>query len=355
MPVSSIDKVQINTSISLLTHSKAYIEALLVSDSAKTCLGMGRELEISHDSLQKILDRGAQTEDEVRSFLLDMVKLYKRNNQKSFLVGDDTLVVKEFSELLEKLGLVNAWNKHDNHKGYKIVALLWTNGYITIPIDFRVWLDGVTPSKVDLMAEMIVENYKKVQFDMLLLDGLYPAAKMLNLLDSLSISFIMRLPKNRQICTTKGGVQIKIGDHWEFKLNKNTRTKRFEGHMHGKLRYITAHKQKNRNGEYKTRYLISNFKETAINILVFYTFRWTIEKLFRTIKQKLGLQDCLSRSIDGQKNHIWMVLVSYAIADAIKLQESYKTTDEAIRMIRKKYRDGYNVNDSNWRIFHAFA
>lgn len=54
----------------------------------------------------------------------------------------------------------------------------------------------------------------------------------------------MRLPKNRQICAAKDGVQIKLGDHWEFKLNKNTRTKRFEGYMHGKLRYITAHKQK---------------------------------------------------------------------------------------------------------------
>lgn len=189
MPVNSLDKVQINTSISLLTHPKAYIEALLVSDSTKTCLGMGRALEMSHDALQKILDRGAQTEVELHAFLLDMVNLYIKNNQRAFLVGDDTLVVKEFSELLEKLGLVNAWNKHDKHKGYKIVVLLWTNGYITIPIDFRVWLDGVTPSKVDLMGEMTVENYKKVQFDMLLLDGLYPQPRCLLCL----IAYLYRL------------------------------------------------------------------------------------------------------------------------------------------------------------------
>lgn len=355
MTINSINNTKISTSIFSLLHPNAYIEALLYSDNAKTCLGMGRELEMPHDALQKILDREHKTEDELRIFLREMVKLYKNDNQKSFLVGDDTIVVKEFSELLEKLGLVNAWNKHDKHKGYKIVVLLWTNGHITIPIDFRVWLDGVTPTKVDLAGEMIVENYKKVQFDMLLLDGLYPSAKMLELLDSLSVLFIMRLPKNRQICTQKGGVQIKIGKHGAFKLNKNTRTKRFAGYMNGTLRYITAHKQKNRNGEYKTRYLISNFKQTAINILIFYTFRWTIEKLFRTIKQKLGLQDCLSRSISGQKNHIWMVLTSYAIADAIKLQESYKTTDEAIRMIRKKYRSDHDINNSSWRIFHAFA
>lgn len=132
----------------------------------------------------------------------------------------------------------------------------------------------------------------------------------------------MRLPKNRQISISVGKVKIKIGDHWGFKLNRNTRTRRFEGYIYGKLRYITAQKRQNRNGEYKTRYLISNFKDTAVNIMTFYEFRWTIEKLFRTIKQKLGLQDCLSRSINGQKNHIWMVLASYAIADTIKIQES---------------------------------
>lgn len=355
MSRNSLKNIQAKTSISLLLHPWAYIEGLLGSDTAKTCNGMAQRLQISHDVLQKILDAGPKTADELRKLLIQMGLHYSNPYARSFLIVDDTLLVKEFSYILEQLGLINSANSYDNQKGYKIVVMIWTDGKITIPIDFKIWIDGLGKTKIELAQDMIIENYKKIPFAIALMDGLYPSEEMLKLLDSLSIKFIMRLPKNRKIRKSMNELEAKIGDHWQYKLKGNTRIKLFEGFIQGVLRYITVYKQKNRKCEYETRYLISNFKETAKNILVLYKFRWTIEKFFRTVKQKLGIQDCQSRSIEGQKNHIWAVFAAYAIADAIKLNEGYETTDQTLRMIRRKNQNMINLKDSSWTIFSALA
>lgn len=355
MSANSLENIQTKTSISLLFHPWAYIEGLLGSDTAKTCNGMAQRLQLSHDVLQKILDAGPKTADELRKLLIQMGLHYSNPYVRSFLIIDDTLLVKEFSYMLEQLGLINPANIYDKQKGYKIVVLVWADGNITIPIDFRVWIDGLGKTKIELAQEMIIENYKKIQFAMVLMDGLYPSEEMLKLLDSLSIKFIMRLPKNRKIKRSINELETKIGDHWQYKLKGNTRIKLFEGFIQGVWRYVTAYKQKNRRCEYETRYLISNFKETAEKILAWYRYRWTIEKFFRTVKQKLGIQDCQSRSIEGQKNHIWAVFAAYAIADAIKLKEKYETTDQTIRMIRRKNQNMIDLKDSSWTIFRALA
>lgn len=147
MSANSLENIQTKTSISLLFHPWAYIEGLLGSDTAKTCNGMAQRLQLSHDVLQKILDAGPKTADELRKLLIQMGLHYSNPYVRSFLIIDDTLLVKEFSYMLEQLGLINPANIHDKQKGYKIVVLVWTDGNITIPIDFRVWIDGLGKNK----------------------------------------------------------------------------------------------------------------------------------------------------------------------------------------------------------------
>src|SRR5262249_4508327 len=134
---------------------------LLGSEGSKTCHGMAQKLQISHDVLQKVLDAGPKTADELRKLLLEMAHYHANHCTNTFLIIDDTLLVKEFSYLLEKLGLINKANIHDKKKGYKIVVMVWSDGQIIIPIDFKVWIDGEGKSKVELAQEMIVENYNK--------------------------------------------------------------------------------------------------------------------------------------------------------------------------------------------------
>src|SRR5215510_10392909 len=97
MSVNSLDKNQIKTSIHQLLHPYVYIEGLLGSEGSKTCNGMAQRLQISHDVLQKILNAGPKTTDELRGLLLQMANSHANPCTQSFLIIDDTLLVKEFS------------------------------------------------------------------------------------------------------------------------------------------------------------------------------------------------------------------------------------------------------------------
>lgn len=66
-------------------------------------------------------------------------------------------------------------------------------------------------------------------------------------------------------------------------------------------------------------------KTEAIEAISIYSIRWAIEKTFRTLKQKLGFNDNLSRSIERHKVHIFGCLAAYAIAELIKEAEDLKS------------------------------
>ena len=166
----------------------------------------------------------------------------------------------------------------------------------------------------------------------------------------------MRLPKNRKVQDSKQNPLIAIGDNWRFKLKKNTRKKVFKGYLQqGVLRYITASKRRKKNGDYETVYFVGNFRKPANEILSLYAKRWNIEKLFRTTKQKLGLQDSQARSLDRQKVHILSSLVAFAIADTIKVFEKLDSPDQVIRAIRSKKIRPELYDPATWRIFYELA
>ncbi|MBM3886590.1 transposase [Candidatus Dependentiae bacterium] len=70
-----------------------------------------------------------------------------------------------------------------------------------------------------------------------------------------------------------------------------------------------------------------------------YSKRWSIEMLFRTTKQSIGLQECQSRSLVIQQNHVAAVLLAYAIAQLEMKKYKLDTPESAIRAseARKRY------------------
>jgi hypothetical protein len=70
-----------------------------------------------------------------------------------------------------------------------------------------------------------------------------------------------------------------------------------------------------------------------------YKIRWTIEKLFRTSKQSLGLQDCISTSLEVQLNHVTSVLLAYSLLQLECKVQRFSSPEEAIRSLRAKKLD----------------
>ena len=58
--------------------------------------------------------------------------------------------------------------------------------------------------------------------------------------------------------------------------------------------------------------------------------------MIRISKQHLGLQDCYSKSLEVQHNHVASVLLSYALVQLEMKKNRLKTPEEAIRRFKRK-------------------
>ena len=109
--------------------------------------------------------------------------------------------------------------------------------------------------------------------------------------------------------------------------------------------YITAVKRIDKHGVKTIVYQAATYKTTPNNHGKNYNRRWGIEKLFRTTKQSLGLQECFSRKIGTQYNHICAVLLAYSIAQLEMKKKHLKNPEEAIKRLKKQ--KSLHINWSN--------
>jgi hypothetical protein len=156
----------------------------------------------------------------------------------------------------------------------------------------------------------------------------------MNFFEQNKIIYYMRLPMNRKARSKTNSIEFKIADNLDFRLKRNTRSKTFEAYFGKTLRYITAEKRLKRSGEYEAVYIVSNEKADSKETILTYKIRWTIEMCFRTSKQKLGLDDCLARSIQKQTLHIYSSFVSYGILESIKFYRNLDCPEDALRYLQ---------------------
>jgi len=100
--------------------------------------------------------------------------------------------------------------------------------------------------------------------------------------------------------------------------------------------YITAVRRIDKHGNETIVYQAATYKATPSQHAKNYKWRWGIEKLNRTTKQYLGLQECFSRKIGTQFDHICAVLLAYSIAQLEMKRKGYKNPEAAIRALEKK-------------------
>jgi len=92
------------------------------------------------------------------------------------------------------------------------------------------------------------------------------------------IKFVAKIPCSRKI--EGGTIFEQLKKHPTLKLFRNKRSKRVEAIYHGMKLYFSAHKRKNKSGEYAYMYIVSNIDLIAKNYLKAYEKRWNIEETF---------------------------------------------------------------------------
>jgi len=99
--------------------------------------------------------------------------------------------------------------------------------------------------------------------------------------------------------------------------------------------YITAELRDNKH-EKIIVYLVSNFKENPRNHVKIYRIRWNIETCFRTLKQHLGLQECLSTLLETQQAHVAACLLAYSLVHLDAKKKKLDNPEQAIRAANLK-------------------
>lgn len=150
----------------------------------------------AHDSYTRLLHRLEPDSDMLWQEVSSQVR--RRSN---VLVLDDSTLDKPYARRMDLV----SWHWSGKHqrvvKGINLVTLLWTDGDVLVPTDYRIYnKDGDNRSKNDLFAEMITTAHERgFSPEMVLFDSWYASLENLKLLRDKGYRWLTRLKKNRKV------------------------------------------------------------------------------------------------------------------------------------------------------------
>lgn len=322
---------------------KTYIFAILFSTQKKNCSAMSKEVCVSRKQLYKVYENPENNAKQIEYLLIKKVKTHQKKKLPNVLLIDPTLIRKWFASNIERLAHDYDGVIHKSKKCLVPVVAAWTNSKVTIPLSFSFWInEWLTKKKymkkTELAGELILKFKKLIQFKYVALDGAFSSQYMIDFLKKNKIHFCMRMAKNRVIISKKG-IRAQLQNHPELKLKGNQCYKRIKATYKGHKCFFTAHKRYTKNRKsYQIVFIVSSLNIPAKEQADAYGIRWNIEKMFRTMKQSLGLSDCQCLSFEKQTIHIFSVFLAYAKLEEEKICNKKKSPEEVLARIRPQKR-----------------
>jgi len=290
-----------------------YSLALVLCEGKFSCPKMAKTLGlVSHDKLTRILMRGC----------FDPCSDLNMLPKGGYLIYDDTVIAKPFGNNIEGVGFYYDSAEGKSIRGLPLILIIYVYQQQVFILD--VIIPGGGKTKNDIIRQCLKE-YKEQGLKpyRVLFDNWYAAQDSVNLLNDLNWVYISRCKKNRIL----NGEGVQKHKYYGAKA------------IQGKLKGVYHPVQVVRDGK---RYLMTNAKAPTCTVALSkqYSYRWIIETIFRDLKNLFHLEECSSRSLDGQFHHILACLEAYLF---IKKANPDKTTESACHEViedfrRKKYR-----------------
>lgn len=313
-------------------HITYPIALLLSIPYKKTFEAIGEEIGMSGDSVPRILEDNVATPEA-------LIEIAKKifGKKRLYLIIDDTVINKMHSKMIEgTCDNYDSTNKTTYRSFCSVVAVL-TDGKIAIPIDQEFWLSEEFAKNEYLkkwqVAQILVQKiYSLLPVYMFLADGLYAVVDFMKWLISNQIKFEMRIHSNRVIEIE--GAENQVREHPKLRPNGWRPIRTQCGTWQGMFLHFTALFRILANGHIVITYQVSNYTASAREHVKNYSYRWNIEKFFRTAKQKLGLSDCQSRKINLQKKHIFSVFYAYALLQIERKKKRLPNVETFLKSIK---------------------
>ena len=308
---------------------KQYVEYLLSTPINYTCSNLSEHLEkVSHDVVTDFLQNSKFTPKGV----WDLVKDRIDDSEEAFLLVDDSVQNKQYSQSIETVKLQYSGNEHGLVKGIGLVNLVHTNGFEGdfYPIDYRLYdpeADGKT--KNEHFREMFkrANSEKRIKARNIAFDAWYASADNLKLIERSGWTFFTTLKSNRKVSLSKEtGYQNLEEIQWTAETRRS-------GHL-VRIRevpfWLKLFKLVDTNGNIEwviTNNLTEDF--TRLRAIEAIQVRWQVEEFHRSFKQLTGSEKCQCRKARSQRNHLACCYVAW-VAIKVKAKEM-KTTIYQLR------------------------
>jgi hypothetical protein len=321
-----------------ITQKLITYTSFLVSTYGKKSM---RNMALSSNTTDKVVKNSMPPSDENIAALERIAIEQFKESKRLTLVIDSTSVAKKDSRCIE-----NASHYYNTKTGrmemcIKTLVGAITDGKYTFPISVmfprnsNFYDDAIEHNRqlFFLIIQKTRELFPKTLLTVVA-DGEFSNDAILKYLSIHNIHFDMRIASNRIISFAGKEQQIKKFKHLKVSNRRSRRTIRAQ--RNGLWVYITAILRVNKRGNKSIIYIVSTYKAEPRVHTNEYKKRWTIETIFRTVKQSLGIKDCFSTKGIAQVNHITATFVAYALMQLERKRMRLSCPEEAISLHRER-------------------
>jgi len=299
-----------------------YCQYLLSSPVNYTVTNLAAHLqEISHDRINRYL-RGEKLTPRL---LWDNVEPLLQTSENAYVLFDDTVLDKRYSESIELVRRQYSGNEHRVIRGIGLISCVYVNGETGQfwVIDYRLYdPDGDGQSKLDHVAAMLngAAYSKQLPFTTVLMDSWYATQKIMAQIDQLKKLYYCPIKTNRRVDDSGGTAPYVRVDElvWsdeELQQGKLIKIRGFPKDHKVKLFRVTVSTS-------RTEFVATNDLSQADTDAVQDAcgVRWKIEEFHRELKQLTGVEACQCRKARIQRNHIACALLVWSRLKTIAYQ-----------------------------------
>lgn len=310
---------------------------LLITSIKKSFEAFGRTV----GKTGKTICRWLKPAHEYYEVLLKLSIKEFATKKELILIFDDTLIRKIYSQLMEGAGRFYDTQLFRRIMGYKLLVAMLTDGSKSLPVAATLLFSKeLVPNSKETKYEWICNIILKIQklFPttriIIAADGAFASKEFLLWCTNNNIPVEVRMRSNCAVMYKNE--KLRIRDIKELKPRGRQMARTIHVMWHGIPLFITAQKRIDKKGQESIVFQASTFKAKPIRHVQIYKTRWNIEKMFRTTKQNLGLQECSARKMETQESHIASVFLAYALLQCDQKKQNLSTPEAALRAAERR-------------------
>lgn len=317
-----------------------YCQYLLSSQTNFTLTHLAEHLQqFSHDAINRYLSGEKLTP----RLLWENVKPLIVPDAAGYLIFDDTVLDKRFSQSIELVRRQYSGNEHRVIRGIGLISCLYVNastGEFWV-IDYRLYNpDGDGNSKLDHVQQMLQNAVfaKQLPFALVLMDSWYATKKLMAHSEQLGKVYYCPLKTNRLVDDSGGDEPYKRIDQlsWsatESRQGKLIKVRGFPKDKKVKLFRVIVSTD-------KTEYVVTNdlTQNSTDDTQQVCAVRWKIEQFHRAVKQTTGIESCQCRKQRIQRNHIACALLVWT-----RLKQIANATATTVYRLKNRLLSNYLI------------